>query len=151
MHGAFGTVVWVVCIAAIVVALIGLLFTRKTWQDYGKNGLLMDSELGRGGSPGGAASADRERDEEIRQMIEARNARRRRRGEKLLDVKEEIARLTPPTIDPQLRSEIRELVVARNYRRTRAGKPPLDVEAEVQRELEKVRDLQLQAQRPRSE
>jgi hypothetical protein len=151
VHGAFGTVVWVVCIAAIVVALVGLMFTRKTWQDYGKHGLLMDSELGGGGTgAGGAAPANQERDEEIRQMIEARNARRRRRGEQELDVDEEIARLTPPTVDPQLRSEIRELVVARNYRRTRAGKPPLDVEAEVQRELEKVRELQLQAQRPRS-
>ncbi len=148
MHGAFGTVVWVVCIAAILVAFIGLISTRKTWQDYGKDGLLMDSELGRGAD--GAGAADQERDEEIRQMIEARNARRRRRGEKLLDIDEEIARLTPPTIDPQLRSEIRELVVARNFRRTRSGKPPLDVEAEVQRELEKVRGLQLQAQRPRS-
>jgi glucose-6-phosphate-specific signal transduction histidine kinase len=145
VHGAFSTVLWVVCITASVVALAALISTRKTWRDYGKDGLLMDSELARSPS-GGTPAADHERDEEIRQMIEARNARRRRRGEKLLDIDEEIARLTPPTVDPQLHSEIRELVVARNYRRTRAGKPPLDVEAEVQRELEKVQELQSQVQ-----
>jgi hypothetical protein len=149
MHGAFGTVLWVVCITAGVVALVALISTGKTWQDFGKNGLLMDSDL-RGGDAPTATASDQERDEEIRQMIEARNARRRRRGEPPLDIEQEIARLTPVTVDPQLRSEIRELVVARNYRRTRAGKPPLDVEAEVQRELEKVRELQLQAGRPRS-
>jgi hypothetical protein len=139
----------VVCITAGVVALVALISTRKTWQDYGKDGLLMDSEL-RPSDARGTPTGDQERDEEIRQMIEARNARRRRRGEPLLDVDQEIARLTPATVDPQLRSEIRELVVARNYRRTRAGKPPLDVEAEVRRELEKVRELQQEASRPRS-
>ncbi|MFL5823684.1 MAG: hypothetical protein ACJ764_09620, partial [Solirubrobacteraceae bacterium] len=91
--------------------------------------------------PAEAMSADQERDEEIRQLMEARNARRRRRGEEELDVEKEISRLTPQTFDPELRSEIRDLVVARNYRRTRAGKPPLDIEAEVQRELQKLRDL----------
>lgn len=149
VHGAFGTVLWVVCITAGVAAVVALISTRRTWQDYGKNGLLMDSELGQSTAPGTPA-AERERDEEIRQMIEARNARRRRRGEKPLDVEQEIARLSPPRVDPQLHTEIRQLVMARNYRRERAGKAPLDVEAEVQRELEKVRELQQHADRPRS-
>lgn len=144
MHGAFGTVLWVVCIAGGIAALVALITTSKTWQDYGKNGLLMDSELSRSTAPGTPA-AEQEREEEIRQMIEARNARRRRRGEELLDVEQEIARLTPPTVDPELRSEVRQLVMARNYRRTRAGKAPLDVETEVERELEKVRELQQQS------
>jgi len=74
-------------------------------------------------------------------MIEARNARRRRRGEEPLDAEAEIARLTPKSFDPQLRAEIRDLVVARNYRRTRAGKPPLDVEAEVRREMDRLSNL----------
>ena len=149
VHGAFETVLWVVCIAAGVAAVVALISSSKTWKDFGKNGLLMDSERGR--TPASVSpAADQERDEEIRQMIEARNARRRRRGEELLDLEEEVARLTPPTVDPQLRSEIRQLVVARNYRRTRAGKPALDVEAEVARELEKVRELQRETERSRS-
>jgi hypothetical protein len=137
VHGAFGTVLWVVCITGLVIALVALISSRKTWEDYGKHGLLLDSEISRGPAAGSAASL-RERDEEIRQMLEARNARRLRRGERPLDVELELGRLTEPQIDPELRSEIRDLVVARNFRRTRAGKPPLDVEAEVEREIAKL-------------
>ena len=72
---------------------------------------------------------------EIRQLLEARNARRRRRGERELDVDSELARLTGPQIDAGLRAEIRDLVIARNARRARRGHPPLDVEAEIEREI----------------
>jgi hypothetical protein len=139
VHASFNTVLWVVCVVAVVVALAALISTRQTWQDFGKNGLLMDSELK--SSPAPSSAPDQERDEEIRQMMAARNARRVRRGEEPLDVEREIARLTPQKIDPELESEIRDLVKARNYRRGRTGKPALDVEAEVQRELEKLRSL----------
>jgi hypothetical protein len=140
MHGAFGTVVWVVCITGLVIALVALISSRKTWEDYGKDGLLLDSEISRGPAAGSAA-ASRERDEEIRQMLEARNARRLRRGEQPLDVELELSRLTAPQVDPELRSEIRDLVIARNYRRARAGNPPLDVEAEVEREIARLGNL----------
>jgi hypothetical protein len=125
---------------AAIAALAALISTRQTWQEFGKDHLLMDNE-DRSASPSGGLSPDEERDEEIRQMMEARNARRIRRGEAPLDTEQEIARLTPPKIDAELQSEIRDLVKARNYRRVRAGKPPLDIEAEVRRELEKLRDL----------
>jgi len=141
MHAAFGTVLWIVCIAAAIIALIALATSQKVWQEFGKNGLLRDSELA--GATGHPAASLRERDEEIRQMLEARNARRLRRGEPPLDVEAEMSRLTAPAVDPQLESEIRDLVKARNYRRTRAGKPPLDVEAEVQRELAKLQEIGL--------
>lgn len=69
-------------------------------------------------------------------MLEARNARRRRRGEPELDVEAELARLTTvPAPDDELRNEIRQLVLARNHRRARKGLEPLDVEAEIEREL----------------
>jgi hypothetical protein len=139
VHGSFNTILWVVCVVAIVVALAALISTRQTWQDFGKSGLLMDSELK--SQPPSTVAPDQERDEEIRQMMEARNARRLRRGEEPLDVEQEIARLTPQKVDPELESEIRELVKARNYRRERVGKSPLDIETEVQRELEKLRSL----------
>ena len=54
-------------------------------------------------------------------MLEARNARRARRGEPPVDVEEELAKLTAPRFDAELEAEIRQLVIARNYRRTRAG------------------------------
>ncbi len=132
-----GTVIWVVCIVAAVIAVFALLSSGKTWEDFGKGHLLMDREAPRAGS--GADLG--ERDEEIRQMLEARNARRRRRGEEPIDVEEEIRRLTTPQIEPELRQEIRDLIKARNYRRVRAGKPPLDVEAEVEREISRLGEL----------
>jgi hypothetical protein len=140
VHGAFGTVIWVVCIAAVVIALLALVSSRGTWDDFGKDGLLLDSEKAPGASPATVGSL-LERDEEIRQMLDARNARRVRRGEAPLDVEQELSRLTAPAIDPELRDEIRAHVKARNYRRTRAGKPPLDVEAEVEREIARLGDL----------
>lgn len=139
MHGAFGTVLWVVCITGAVVALFALASMHKAWEDLGKNRLLMDSELPRDTAQGAAAL--HERDEEIRQMLQARNARRIRRGEEPLDVDLELSKLTSSSTDPSLKAEIRQLVMARNYRRTRAGKPPLDVEAEIERELAKLADL----------
>ena len=122
------------CGCGIVIAVWALVSSRKAWDDYGKNRLLLDSELGREPARGSAAAIE-ERDREIRQLLEARNARRLRRGEAPLDVEAELHRLTGPPIDAQLRSEIRDLVMARNMRRARAGKPPLDVEREIEREI----------------
>jgi hypothetical protein len=142
MHEAFGTVLWVVCIGGAIVAVIGLISSRRTWDDFGKSRLLMESEISRGHSHAGSATALRERDEEIRQMLEARNARRARRGEPPIDVEEELAKLTAASrLDPELEAEIRQLVIARNYRRTRAGKPALDVDAEVEREIRQLAEL----------
>jgi len=125
-----------VCILAVVVAFGALIASRKTWEDYGKGQFVMDRD-----DPGRGGSAIAERDTEIRQLLEARNARRARRGEAPVDVEQEMARLTAPAIDPELREEIRQLVVARNARRVRAGKPPLDVEAEIEREITSLGEL----------
>ena len=136
MQSAFGTVVLVVCAVGVVGAIASLLLNRRTWEDFDRGHLVLDSEAQRRPARSAASPvADAERDEEIRQMIEARNARRRRRGEPELDAEQEVARLAAPRIDDELRAEIRELVVARNHRRARQGKPPLDVEAEMQREI----------------
>jgi hypothetical protein len=140
VHAAFATVIWVVCGFGLLAAFAALIFSGRTWEEYGKDHLLMDGDQDSGPKPGSAA-AMLERDIEIRQLLEARNARRIRRGEQPLDVERELARLTAPQIDPELRSEIRDLVVARNHRRARTGKPPLDVEAEIEREIESLRDL----------
>ena len=137
MQGAFAIVVWVVAGVGVLVALIAALASRKTWDEYGRSHLVLDTDSAKTHTHTPAS----ERDEEIRQMIEARNARRRRRGEPELDIDEEVARLSEPQIDPELRQEIRDLVIARNHRRARQGKPPLDVEAEIAREIESLRGL----------
>jgi hypothetical protein len=140
VHAAFGTVLWIVCGVGIVFALAALITGGKTWEEYGKSGLLMDRDLSASAQPG-SAGAISERDIEIRQMLEARNARRARRGEAPVDVEQELKRLTAPRIDSELRGEIRDLVLARNHRRARLGKPPLDVDAELERQIAALGDL----------
>ncbi len=135
IHSTFNIVIWVVCILALVVAFAALIASRKTWEDFGKGQFVIDRDDAR------ASTGAVERDTEIRQLLEARNARRERRGEAPIDVDQELARLTAPAVDPELREEIRQLVVARNARRIRAGKPPLDVESEIEREISALNDF----------
>jgi hypothetical protein len=137
VHSTFNIVIWVVSLLAVVIAFGALIASRKTWEDYGKGRFVMDHDPVRE-SRAGSGAALAERDDEIRQLLEARNERRARRGEAPIDVEQELARLTAPAVDPELREEIRQLVVARNHRRARAGKPPLDVEAEIEREISEL-------------
>jgi hypothetical protein len=141
MQAAFGTVLWIVCVAGILVALAVLITGGKTWEEYGKSRMLLERDIRPATRPG-SVGALVERDAEIRQLLEARNARRARRGEPPLDIEEEFRRLTAtPQIDDELRGEIRDLVVARNHRRARLGKPPLDVESEIEREIAGLSNL----------
>jgi hypothetical protein len=136
VQSAFVFVVAGVCAVGVVGAAIALLSSKRDWARYGSDRLVLDSE------PPRAPVTLRQRDEEVRQMLEARNARRRRRGEPELDVEAELARLTGCwSADDELRDEIRQLVVARNHRRARKGLEPLDVEAEIERELAGLRGV----------
>lgn len=140
MQEAFGPVLFIVCGIGILGALAALMSSGTVWKELGRNRLILDGDLPTDPSPGSPAAL-LERDAEIRQMLEARNARRARRGERPVDVEQELARLTAPKIDSALRGEIRDLVIARNHRRARAGKPPLDVEVEIEREIEGLSGL----------
>jgi hypothetical protein len=133
---AFGIVIFVVVGVGSVVALLTFATSGRSYDDIGKGGFYEEKPRA---TPATGAAADRERDDESRQMLVARNARRVRRGEEPVDVESQLAELTATRIDPELLGEIRELVHARNRRRARAGKEPLDVEAEIERQ---VRDLQ---------
>jgi len=140
MEEAFGTIVWVVAVVGAIVAVYTLVGTGRSYRDIGGGGLVRDQDGARGGEARPATATAAERDEEIRQMLEARNARRERRGEAPLDVDAEFAALAAPPadVDAELRDEIRQHVLARNARRVRAGEDPLDVEQEIER---RVRDL----------
>ena len=135
---AFGTVVIVVAIVAVVVAVVSYWGSGRLYGGLGKGGLGMDHDERPSSAPAGPQSAEAQ--EEIRQMLEAKSARREARGEAPLDLETELAALTSSGggHDPALREEVRQLVVARNERRMRQGKEPLDVDAEVERQL---RDL----------
>jgi hypothetical protein len=157
---AFVIVVAVVGIVGILGAVAALLVSRGTWDSLGRDGLLMESDLRdpRAARPRPAPgswtagpsdpAAVAERDDEIRQMLHARNRRRRRLGQAELDVEAELTRLVRPaaapaaraneTLDRELLAEIRQLVIARNHRRARRGEPPLDVEAEIARQIARL-------------
>jgi len=142
---AFGYVIFGVVIVSALVAVLTLAGARKSYDQIGRGGLSINEDGipragGGGGAPGAGGNVSREeRDEEIRQLLRARNARHSATGTGgIVDVEAELARLTTPAIDAALREEIRELVVARNNRRVARGKEPLDVEAEVERQVREL-------------
>jgi len=136
MQEAFGIVIFSVIVVGVVVAVITLFGRSRAYEQIGRGGLSLRDEAYRP-EPTGAVGL-RERDDEIRQMLAARNERRARRGEAPLDIEAELARLTAPAVDPALEAEVRSLVIARNERRERRGQPPLDVEEEVARQLREL-------------
>ena len=141
MQEALGVVIFVVVGLGAVIAVISLFGRSRLYDDIGRGGLSIgeDRDLRPGGAGGQHVSAA-ERDDDIRQMLEARNARRAAQGRPTVDVEQELDALTRPAAatDPELLEEVRQLVEARNARRIARGQEPLDVEAEIQRQL---RDL----------
>jgi hypothetical protein len=131
VHDAFGIVIVVVVVIGAIVAVITVAGTGRAYDDIGRGGCAAEP----------AAHAEvGAREAEIRQMLEARSARRVRRGEQPLDIDAELAALTRGAPDPGLAVEVRQLVEARNARRVRQGQEPLDVEAEVARRLRDLAD-----------
>ena len=140
MQDAFGIVLVVVVIVAAIVAIATLGGFGRAYDQVGRGGMSLRDGSERPAREVTPAMAAGERDEEIRQMLEARNARRLRQGRAPLDVGAEMAALARPAVDPGLAREVRDLVIARNARRVRQGKEPLDVEAEVERRLRDLAD-----------
>jgi hypothetical protein len=136
---AFPIVIIGVSVVAIVVAVVVAISSGGLYERIGRGGLSMDREESGGGPAPGSAQAQAEADAEIRQLVEAKSARRVARGEPPLDVDAEIQALSrPPPADAGLRAEVRQHVIARNERRVARGKEPFDVDEEVERQL---RDL----------
>jgi hypothetical protein len=137
---AFAFVVIVVAVGFAVVGVVTLAGARRSYDDIGHGAMsLRDGTDAPADDP---LPARQMRDEEIRQLLDARNVRRARRGEPPLDVEAELARLTAESsgsggnrADAGLRAEVRQLVEARNARLVRRGEAPLDVDAEVERRL----------------
>jgi hypothetical protein len=145
--------VGIVLIIVVLVALpVGaIVFARGAGgalREIGKGPLALEQDFPQSsGSPVHAVSAE-VREEEIRQMIQARSDRGVAKGRKALDVDAEVEKLLATetagpglAADRGLREEVRQLVVARNERRQRQGKKPLDVEKEVDRQLSELENL----------
>ena len=126
MEGAFAIVLFVVVGVGLVAAVWAL--ATSSYEHIGRGGMSIGEDRPR------AESSAAEREAEIRQMLEARNARRAARGEETTDVDAELRGLT----DPGLREEVRGLVEATNARRIARGETPLDVEAEIDRRLREL-------------
>ena len=117
-------------------------------SQIGKGPLSLEQDFPQSsGAPVHAVSAE-VREEEIRQMIQARSDRGVAKGREALDVDAEVEKLLASesggpglAADAGLREEIRQLVVARNERRQRQGKKPLDVEKEIERQLRELENL----------
>jgi hypothetical protein len=137
---AFGIVIVVVVVLAAIVAVVAAAGSGRAYDQIGRGGLSLRDGADRPAREPAPAVAASEREAEIRQMLEARNARRLRQGKEPLDLEAELAALDRPAVDPVLATEVRQLVEARNARRLRQGKEPLDVEAEVARRLRELAD-----------
>ena len=127
MEDAFAIVLFVVVGVAAVAAIWALVTSRSSYDQIGSGGLTIPDH----------ETTPAEREAEIRQMLEARNAIRAARGELETDVEAEMQSLTTAD-DPELREEIRSLVEATNARRAARGEEPLDVEAEIDRRLREL-------------
>jgi hypothetical protein len=127
VRDAFAIVLFVVVGVAAVAAVWALVTSRSSYDQIGSGGLSVDQR----------PTSDADRQAEIRQMLEARNAIRTARGEEAHDVDAELRALTTRE-DPGLRDEVRTLVEATNARRLARGEAPLDVEAEIDRRLREL-------------
>jgi hypothetical protein len=131
-------VVVVVSILGIVAAVWALAGSGRLYEQVGRGAFSLDRAPA---APPDSAASRAEAEAEIRQLVEAKSARREARGEAPLDVDAEVAALTagePPAVDNALREEVRQLVLARNERRRARGQDPLDVDAEVERQLRDI-------------
>ncbi|MCO5315279.1 MAG: hypothetical protein M9938_03830 [Solirubrobacterales bacterium] len=148
--GAGEFILVLLLLVAIVVPVAALAFARsgRGLDDLGRGRFAVDFERDSSGE-----AEDAWREQELRQLIEARAWRRERRGEQPGDTESEIEHLLDPDAGPYpedhgsgpppiandpgdgLREEVRQVVLAKNESRLRRGEPPLEVEAEVDRLL----------------
>jgi hypothetical protein len=137
-----GTVLVLIALIAVPFAAFSFSRAGEAYRSIGKGALAMEHELP---VPRYVKHPDQAVDPavqaaEVRQMLEAKAERLRRRGEASIDVGTETVRLLEGAAKPtgqeaELRAEVRQLVLTRNERRMRKGLTPLDVEAETDRQL----------------
>jgi hypothetical protein len=145
--------VGIVLIIVVLVALpVGaIVFARgagKSLDQIGKGQFALEQDFPQSSQGSIHAVSAEVREEEIRQMIQAKSDRGVAKGRKALDVDAEVEKLLASDTggpglagDKALREEIRQLVVARNERRQRQGKKPLDVDKEIARQLRELENL----------
>jgi hypothetical protein len=140
----FGTALLLIVLVVLPIAAVMFAGAFGLLDQLGRGGMSIDDVPAPPSPPLQTPAGRIEREEEIRQLVQARHDRQLARGQQPVDVDTEVERLL--AIDPEgaagdegdnsaLRDEVRQLVIARNDRRLRRGEPPLDVEAEIDRQL----------------
>src|SRR3954451_9349177 len=108
MESAFGTVLIVVCVIAVIVAAASYGGSGAIYRGLGRSGAFSIDEPDERSAPAPQSRDGRaEAQEESRQMLEAKSARREARGQAPLDIEAEMASLTAPATprDAALREE----------------------------------------------
>src|SRR3954470_13260586 len=103
VQDALPIVIIAVVVVAALVAVGTLVLGAGSYDQIGRSDMTFDREAG-------APAADPFRDEELRQLLVARNARARAHGRAAVDVDAELAALSappPPAADDALRAEVR--------------------------------------------
>ncbi|HEY1237364.1 MAG TPA: hypothetical protein VGE91_03450 [Solirubrobacterales bacterium] len=144
-----GTIFIIVVLVALPLgALVFATGAGGALQKIGKGDFALEQDFPQGSEGSSYAVSAEVREEEIRQMIQARSDRGVAKGRAPLDVDAEVEKLLAadtagPSLanDRALREEVRQLVVARNERRQRQGKEPLDVDQEIERQLRDLENL----------
>jgi len=144
-----GTVFIIVVLVALPVgALVFAMGAGNALQKIGKGDFALEQDFPQSSQGTVHAVSAEVREEEIRQMIQARSDRGVAKGREALDVDAEVEKLLAadtdsPSLgdDRALREEVRQLVVARNERRQRQGREPLNVEREIERQLRDLENL----------
>jgi hypothetical protein len=143
-----GTIFIIVVLVALPLgAIVFAMGAGGALKQIGKGQFAMEQDFPQSSQGAVHAISAEVREEEIRQMVQARSDRGVARGREALDVDAEVEKLlaSEPGAalggDRALREEVRQLVVARNERRQRQGKKPLDVEREIERQLRELENL----------
>jgi hypothetical protein len=144
-----GTVLIIVVLVALPVgALVFAMGAGNALQKIGKGDFALEQDFPQSSEGPAYAVSSEVREEEIRQMVQARSDRGVAKGREALDVEAEVEKLLAsdtggPSLadDRALREEVRQLVIARNERRQRQGKEPLDVDREIERQLRELENL----------
>jgi hypothetical protein len=144
-----GTIFIIVVLVALPLgALVFAMGAGSALQKIGKGDFALEQDFPQSSQGAVHAVSAEVREEEIRQMVQARSDRGVAKGREALDVDAEVEKLLASDVrgpslgdDRALREEVRQLVVARNERRQRQGKEPLDVEQEIDRQLRDLENL----------
>ncbi|HEY6771426.1 MAG TPA: hypothetical protein VI035_03140 [Solirubrobacterales bacterium] len=144
-----GTIFIIVVLVALPLgALVFAMGAGNALEKIGKGDFALEQDFPQSSEGAVHAVSAEVREEEIRQMVQARSDRGVAKGRAALDVDAEVEKLLAmdtggPSLanDRALREEVRTLVVARNERRQRQGKEPLDVDQEVERQLRDLENL----------